>query len=224
MGTAFWQIPVLLLSVAMAGPVLADDGQAQDRWARDQFATDLIHSPFPIYDFSWEDFWPRNFSDVTGFGCTTRVSFGDWEFQPGADNKASRGWWVRASHYGVFHCAANLRESDKRDSLDVGEFSRGFFAKIGEVGQAGSTTELWVLQKGFRTGSDYWLLSRPAGGEVVTSFAVLQRRCLPDAFVEKDNFDSWLTGYCWVETHEQLLALAQLMLEFPPLGQLTLKD
>ncbi len=212
-----------LFAAALLGistqPLLAQDASTEDRWAEGEFGIDLIHSPLPIYSGEWEEFWPRHFVDGTSFGCSSRISFGDWQFKPNPSNEYGDEWWIRFSNYGVFHCAINIREEYARADLENGEFSRGFFAKIGETDHSGSITEIWVLQQGFRTGSDYILLAREPSSGVVEQFSVLQRRCPADRLLRK-TFDSWLTEYCWIETHEELLDLATEMLALPALGTL----
>ena len=196
-------------------PVLAKDDY--------EWQQTLIHSDLPLYDFSWDDLWPRSFyaPDIIA-GCESRVAFGDWQLAPNPANEfAEDPLWYRISNSGVFHCAASIRTAFERGELDAGEFSRGFFARIGEGKRNGETWELWVLQQGLVPGSDYLLLARKANSdELIITFSVLQSRCAKAALIEADNFDIWNTSYCKINTRGELLAVARRMLKEPDYGTL----
>ena len=161
---------LLLLSAA---PTVAAEADEEYEWEYTP-----IHSDLPLYDFEWDDFWPRGIvgEDMIA-GCETRVAFGDWQFRPNpADQFGYDPLWYRLSNYGVFHCATNIRSAAERGSLDEGEFSRGFFARIGKGRRGNQKFELWVLQEGMVPGSEYTLLARDPDDEgIVTSF----RYCSP---------------------------------------------
>lgn len=187
----------------------------------------LIHSDLPLYNFEWHDFWPRGFNspDVIA-GCESKVAFGDWLFSPNPSDKfADDPSWYRFSSYGVFHCAANIRTAYELDELPDGEFSRGFFARIGHAKRDGQNWELWVLQQGIIPGSEYLLLARPAGDNgLVTSFTVLQSRCPKSNLLEARDMDVWTTSYCKVNSRRELLAYAKRMMGEPSLGMLVRAD
>lgn len=207
---------IALATMLAASPALAQDEEYV-------FEAELIHAPVPLYTFDWEQVWPRGIvpDADTIAGCASRVAFGDWRFTPNAQDEYADPWWLRVSNYGVFHCAANLLEADKREELEDGEFSRGLFAMIGEGRADGRAWELWVLQEGFVPGSDYVLLAREADGDdLVRRFTVLQRRCPRVSVRELRGMDVWTTRYCAVENRAELLALAKLMLREKPLGTL----
>lgn len=198
-------------------PVLATDDY--------EWQQTLIHSDLPLYDFSWDDLWPRSFyaPDIIA-GCESKVALGDWQFTPNPDDDfAEDPSWYRFSNYGAFHCAANIRTASERGELNAGEFARGFFARIGEGKRNGKTWELWVLQQGFRPGSEYLLLARqPNPEELVVTFSVLQSRCAQADLMEAGNFDIWNTSYCKINTRRDLRAFAQQMLTEPDYGSLRL--
>ncbi|WP_086608698.1 hypothetical protein [Erythrobacter donghaensis] len=213
----------LALAAALAGaPALAaDEGEDDDT----EIALDLLHAPLPLYTFAWPDLWPRSFTDDgpdKSFGCASRVAFGDWQFVSDQSDYSGLEGWTRIENYGVFHCAANLYEADEREELEQGEFSRGLFARIGEGRSAqGKTYELWVLQQGFIPGSSYVLLARdPSVQEegTIARFDVLQRECPPGRMRKAKDMDVWSTGYCLIESRDELLALARMMLRKPFAG------
>lgn len=196
--------------------------EEEPRYYDDELASETVHSDLPLYNYDWEDLWPRHFSHGEGenytFGCTSRVQFGDWEFSANPIDEFGYGWWMRAINYGVFHCATNFTIADERAELEEGEFSPGYFVRLGVFGE----TELWAIQEGMIPGSSYTLLARPTDPEIVTSFSVLQRRCPEDAMRElAGGLDNWRTDYCAINTQEDLLALAIEMLDYPALGTLT---
>jgi hypothetical protein len=78
-----------------------------------------------------------------------------------------------------------------------------------------------VLQKGFHTGSDYSLLAREAAKTgMIEEFRVLQQRCPRERMREVRGLDVFSTGYCDIQSREELLSLARTMLRLPPLGAL----
>ncbi|QZD90248.1 hypothetical protein K3148_02250 [Qipengyuania aurantiaca] len=189
-----------------------------------EWENSLIHSDLPLYDFEWDEFWPRGYSspDVIA-GCESRVAFGDWQFTPNpADEFAAGTNWYRFSHYGVFHCATNIRVAHELDELAGVDFSRGFFAKIGNAQKDGNRWELWVLQQGMIPGSEYTLMARPSGDDgLVTTFKVLQSRCPKSKLLEARNMDAWGTAYCKINSRRELLAFSRRMLAEPALGTLS---
>lgn len=201
-----------LFALCMSLPLHAED---EYEWQAEH-----VHSPLPLYTFEWDDAWPRSYTapDIIA-GCTSRVAFGDWQFQPNSDNEFGNPYWIRVSNYGMFHCAANLLVARAQGDLDDGEFMRGLFVRIGEGRAGGITWELWVLQEGFIPGSSYTLLARKKGVEgIIEEFTVLQRRC-PQANIRKvSGMDIWSTRYCAIDSRAELLALSRRMLHEPPLG------
>lgn len=216
---AMWRTFLAVVSLVHSGPTLAEE---EYEWEHT-----LIHSDLPLYDFEWDDFWPRGFNspDVIA-GCESRVAFGDWQFTPNpADEFAGDPVWYRISNYGVFHCAANIRTAYELEKLPDGDFSRGFFAKIGGGKKDGRDWELWVLQQGMIPGSEYVLFARPAGDDgLVTSFTVLQSRCPKSRLLEARHMDVWRTRYCKINSRRELLTHAKRMLAEPSLGILVRVD
>lgn len=206
-----------LVSALAAVPARADDEELRH--------ADLIHAPVPLYTFDWADIWPRSIVDPGPdviAGCESRVAFGDWRYVPAWSRSERDHEWLRWGNYGVFHCAGNVWRADDRPGLENGAFARGFFVRIGEGRVRGRRYELWALQEGFIPGSNYTLLARPAeeGDGVVERFDVLQRRCPARNRRKARGLDSWLTGYCAIETRDALLAMARRMLREPFLGEL----
>ena len=216
----------LALAIAcIAQPIAAQDDPDQPLYEADELADELIHSDLPLYNFDWEEFWPRSISKpgiVTG--CASRVAFGDWEFRP-----SSKDWtnpyWLRVENYGAFHCFANFYSADERDELADGDFSRGFFVKIGELNESGQVTELWAIQEGTRPGSDYVLLSREPMDVLVDRFTVLQRRCPKEKMRGLDGqVDIASISYCSINSRGELLAFAKEMTQLAPQGELLLSS
>ncbi|MEO5706539.1 MAG: hypothetical protein ABIT10_13960 [Alteraurantiacibacter sp.] len=219
-----------MILLCLATPAFAQAESEDARWGPDDLADDLIHADVPLYGFDWPDFWPRSFSQGQGddftFGCTSRVAFGDWHFVGTTVEDFADEWWLRIQNYGVFHCMANFQMAHERAELDTGEFSRGFFVRLGLADQAGRPTELWALQQGMRPGADYILLARQPDDEgPVEHFAVLQRRCPDERMRGLDlDLDIVRADYCAINSQEELLSFAQEMLALPPLGTLIRTD
>ena len=213
-----WRI-LSLLAFAFASPALAEDEY--------DWESTLIHSELPLYDFEWSDFWPRGFTEFDdetfSIGCVATVSFGDWRFTPNPANESGDLAWYRFENYGAFHCATNILTADEREELSDGEFSRGFFARIGNASKDGKKFELWVLQQGMVPGSDYLLLSRPVNSDgTIDEFNVLQSRCPKSNLRVAKNLDIWITRYCLINRRGELLRFARRMLKHPELGTLKL--
>ena len=215
----------------LLGTVTALPAQAQGtrEYGANEHVDELVHSDLPLYAFDWEELWPRSIADEEIIaGCSSRVRFGDWFMQSNPANQGSlvEGWY-NFSNYGSFHCIANVATARQREDLETGELARGFFVKLGEAERSGSPMELWALQTGTSPGSDYRLLARAPDQEIVTSFEVLQQRCPAGhwrALADEDAFDIFSTGYCSINTREELFALATDMLSRPALGTLTLQE
>jgi hypothetical protein len=175
---------------------------------------DLIHSDVPLWG-TGPNVWPQSFTDEDGFGCTSRVSFGDWKL---TERGGSVSWW-RLGNYGVFHCATIERRATDRDDLKSARWSYGFFVQLGSVGSDNDRRELWALQSGTVPGSDYTLLARQADDKgAIKTFTVLQHRC-PAASIRKGpSLDIWKTQYCSINSQSELIALARRMARLPPIG------
>ena len=180
---------------------------------------ETLHSSLPLYTFEWEDLWPRSFVDGNSFGCTSRVGFGDWRFTPAEANDQEQEAWYRFDNYGVFHCAAILRRAGERPELEAARADYGFFVRLGTARHQSAEWELWGLQWGMRTGSDYVLLAREANGSgLIVEFRVLQQRCPRGMIRAVRGLDVWNTRYCAVESRTELVSLARRMLHFPAAG------
>ncbi len=188
---------------------------------REELIVERIHSDLPLYTFQWDDIWPRGFSSDDGFGCVSRVGFGDWRFTP-ADGEDGEEWWERYSNYGVFHCAAIIQTAEEQAELADGQLEYGYFVLIGKTRLGSKKWELWALQKGTVPGSEYVLLARESGLEdLVDSFRVLQRRCPPGKLRQTRGLDVWSTRYCSIDSRADLLTLARRMLRRPSAGTIT---
>ena len=208
----------------LAGVPLQAEGTRD--YEGEEFASDPIHSDLPLYSFEWADLWPRDYADSdTLAGCVSRIRFGDWLLQPNfADASADEPEWYRFGSHGVFHCITSIRTAEDRTELAGGQFDQGFFVKLGEVEREGTHTELWAIQKGTLPGSEYMLLAREPDDDIITVFDVLQQRCPPRSWRDlAESFDIFRTGYCAINSQEDLLAMAKSMLAFPRMGTLELQ-
>jgi hypothetical protein len=200
-------------SIALTGPVQA---------RRDaEVVVEPIHSSLPLYNFAWEDLWPRGFANGDTFGCTSRIGFGDWRFTPAKTNLQQEEAWYRFSNYGVFHCAAVLARANARAKLGAAHWDYGFFVRLGKARYQSTQWELWALQGGILPGSNYTLLAREqkkAG--LIVKFRVLQQRCPSDMIRESRGLDVWSTRYCAIDSRAELLSLARRMLDLPGAGEI----
>lgn len=191
----------------------------------DELIADTIHSDLPLYTFGWKELWPRSFQSGDSFGCSSRVSFGDWRFTSAATRDQSEVSWERYSNYGVFHCAAVFQSADERPDLEEAPSRFGFFVQLGTARTTLGERELWAIQLGMRPGSQYRLLARPAGQkEAAIRFDVLQQRCPRQNVRQAENLDVWATRYCAINSRRELLALARKMVRLRPLGMLERVD
>lgn len=181
-----------------------------------EYHDELIHSDVPLWG-SGDATWPQSFSSEDGFGCASRVSLGDWLF---TDFEGGEESWWRLGNYGVFHCGIVEYRADERADLDEGFEGYAFMVEIGSTTIDGDKVELWALQSGTRPGSDYTLLSRSPGDGVVAWFQVLQRQCPKSNNRKGPALDSWITGYCAINSQAELVRLARRMAKLPPLGRL----
>lgn len=207
---AAWRILfVPLLALLVPGMACAKDAP--------ELHDDLIHADIPLFG-SGDTKWPAHFTDGDDFGCSSRVAFGDWLYQPSDDDDAS---WYRITNYGVFHCFAIVRSADERADLAHAPFAYSFFVPLGEATARGKRIELWALQQGARPGSDYLLLAREAGGDdIIKRFDVLQRDCPRENVREGPSLDTLLTRYCAINSKAALRALARRMATRPLLATL----
>ena len=208
------------LAVCLSSPAFSQEHVDAPRYAQDELYSEVIHSDLPLYGFDWEEFWPRSFIPEDAIaGCGSRVQNGDWQFTGNPVGAAGDERWWRLTNYGTFHCATIFREADHRDELEDGQATTGYFVQIGETLHAGKVIELWAVQRGSIPGSEYELLAREPGDDVIGRFMVLQQRCPEDAMREySGNLDISRTDYCAINSREELLAMAIDMLDFPTLG------
>ena len=177
---------------------------------------DMIHSDVPLWG-TGPNVWPRHFTDGDDFGCTSRISFGDWKL---TDGEGEISWW-RLGNYGVFHCAIVERRANERDDLKSARWSYSFLVKMGSVGSNADRRELWALQSGTRPGSDYTLLTRQVDQTgIIKTFAVLQQRCPAASIRTGPSLDIWQTRYCSINSRSELISLARRMARLPPVGML----
>lgn len=205
----------LLMALLLAGPWAQAQTNAEDV----DFDDELVHSDVPLYGYK-DNLVPEHFSDDDGFGCMSRVAWGDWTLKRN-DLPDDDPEWFRLQNYGVMHCAIVESRSHSRDRLDESGYRYSFFVEIGKTRIADKPVELWVLQSGTRPGSDYLLLARTPANGIINSFDVLQSRCPATYRREGPNVDIWSTAYCAINGQQNLLALAKSMATRPPLGKLT---
>lgn len=194
----------------------------------DEAQSDPIHSDLPLSpDFGEDAVWPQHFTDDDGsFGCTSRVGFGDWSLTMPDEGDGDDGVaeWYRFDNYGVFHCAVVVRRNYDRDRLDEARYEYGRFIRMGETGNKADRRELWAVEVGSKTGSDYILLARQLGSDgVIGRFQALQAICPAGHIREKRGLDLWNTRYCAINSRAELLALARRMAWLKPLGVLELQ-
>ncbi len=182
---------------------------------------DLVHADLPIFGDETADKWPQYFSDEAsgGFGCASRVAFGDWAlFQHGDDGDVER--WYRISNYGMFHCFAVAAVADEKESLEGSDAKPAFFVELGKSGDL----ELWALQTGAAPGSDYLLLSRMPADGLISKFTVLQTKCPKRNVREAGTISILKTRYCAINSRSGLVNFARQMSKLEPLGELILVD
>ena len=182
---------------------------------------DLIHSDVPLWT-GQRGMWPRAFYEGDSFGCQTRVRYGDWRFDE--TGTSDDPVWYRFSNYGVNHCFALVADAQERDELAGRWPNPSFFIEFGTARGRDGPVELWALQRGVRPGSDYLLLARAPAAGAVTSFDVLQRACPRALMRGGTNLSILLTGYCAINSREELIQLARHMARLPPLGRMTLAE
>lgn len=204
--------PTIALFIAICMPF------SHPALAQEELLDEDIHAALPLYTFDWQELWPRGYLSGDEFGCTSRVAFGDWRFTPRPENDRNETHWFRFTNYGVFHCAAIMRMADKRIDLDTVSSTPAFFVRLGIARQGGATWELWAIQKGTVPGSQYTLLARPPGNGIIEHFTVLQQRCPREMRREKKGLGGWVTRYCEINSHAQLLSLSRRMLLLPKIG------
>lgn len=205
-------VRILLASFLLLPAVV----QAEDKSER---VVERIHSELPLYTFDWDQMWPRSFTDDDGFGCSSRVPFGDWQFVPDKTGENGEEAWHRFENYGVFHCAAIFRSADSRAELESAQHEYGFFVLLGRARRGSVEWDLWALQMGTNPGSNYTLMARESAKKGrIEDFLVLQQRCPSGSILEGKDLDIWTTRYCAINSREELLSLGRRMLKLPPLG------
>ncbi len=69
---------------------------------------DLVHSDTPLWGTDDPSFYPKPFTDADGWGCTGRITTGDWHLTPNPEvfREGSDGSeeCSELSSYGVLHC------------------------------------------------------------------------------------------------------------------------
>jgi hypothetical protein len=209
-----------ILGFAFFAAISAATAFAQSGDETEKF-TDPVHSDLPLFGNDNFEKWPQHFSDAESgsFGCTSRVSFGEWALKRYDDDDEVESWY-RIWNYGAFHCFAIVAKSSDRESLENAEARPSFFVEIGKS----DSDELWALQIGARPGSDYLLLSREPSDDIVSKFTVLQTKCPKRNVREAGTIDGLLTRYCAINSRSELLNFARRMSKLEPLGEFTLVD
>jgi len=196
-------VAATLLAIAFA---LAQSLEAAER--------DLVHSDLPIFGHGGENEWPRHFDTEDSCGCSSRVDLGAWVFrETGAKDEDDTPWWY-SKYNGVFDCWANIFRGDEPVPSYVDSY-KSFFILLDTVEVDGSELELWAVQIGARPGSDYVLLSRSPGKELIANFSVLQTSCPHEQVRDTGNL------VCVIDSKDELILLARRMAQRPPLGTIT---
>lgn len=210
------------LLVATSLPVVGNARPSGgDAPALPELHDELIHSDVPLYGYK-DDLNPEHFADDDGsFGCMSRVATGDWTLRRNDAAEKDEPDWLRFGNYGIFHCVITESGAADRDRLEKSGYRHSFFVQIGTTDIDGKPNELWILQSGLRPGSDYLLLSRTPGDDLIESFDVLQRRCPAANRREGPLMDVWSTRYCIINSRRELIALAKAMAKKPALAKLT---
>ena len=207
---------ILMLLTVVCGCAIS-----QPQESASEMASDLLHSDLPIFGHGNDNEWPQHFYNEDEFGCTSRISFGDWVLQETGAETESDEQWYRFSNYGVFHCWANTFRAYERAKLDDAEFHPSFFVFLESASADQKDNELWALQIGARPGSEYLLLSRAPTDGLIEKFTVLQTACPRANVRDAGALDILLTRYCAVNSRTELIRLARSMAKRPPLGTLT---
>lgn len=216
MAVGFLRILCLLLSLSTTSVRLLAAQPTES-------AADLVHSDLPIFR-DLHSMWPRSFNDNDGFGCSSRVAFGDWQLAQRDNEAVSQPSWYSFANYGVMHCFAIIRIADERADLPESDAKISFFVFLGETAVNGEKRELWTIQMGGRPGSEYILLSRKIGPERITSFEVLQRDCPRRNERNIGSIDILLTRYCAINSRREFINFARRMAHKPPIGTITLTE
>ena len=202
--------PILLSALLILAAAPGDEPAGPRR--------DPIHSDLPLWT-GQAGIWPRAFSSGDSFGCETRMRYGDWRFDEA--EAGSDPVWYRFANYGVHHCFMRVRDADERAGLDGRGPDPSFLIALGIARGRDGPLELWALQRGVRPGSDYLLLARVPAPGAITSFDVLQRACPQGSTRGGVPLSILLTGYCAINSRQELIALARRMARQPPLGRLS---
>lgn len=190
------------------------NGQAPEQ----EVARDLIRADLPLFRYDDEK-WPRPFHDEGTFGCTSRVAFGDWLFRQQLDTYVQTTWY-RFTSFGAMHCWANAYRAYERDALNHTDARPSYFVFLERANINGSEVELWALQIGTLPGSEYLLLARAPGDELIEAFHMLQTDCPRRSVRDAGPLDILSTRYCAINTRRELIRLARRMAQRPALGTL----
>ena len=183
-----------------------------------------VHADLPLWT-SFENLWPRSFSDDDSFGCSGPVRFGNWKLtylpeSDGADAYTPDPDWLKIHNYGVFHCAYGFTWAYDLEGLETESAKLGHMVELGSVETQNGKRILWAIQSGFSPGSDYIFLTRLEASETDAPFDVLDIKC-PKKHVRKtDHIDIFLTDYCSINDKRAMLKFAKRMAKRPPLGTL----
>ena len=210
------------IAIVFCAAVSIASGSAQSN-DEAPLADDLIHSELPLFAQETTEKWPQHFyDDDGGFGCLSRVAFGDWALRRSEAEADDEPSGYRFANYGVFHCAALVSTAAELKELDKETPRISFFVSLGSIRTGNRKVELWAIQIGARPGSDYVLLTRSPGPGLISSFSVLQRDCPKSNRRKAPEMDSFRTDYCAIDSRPALIALARRMANRQPLGTLVM--
>ncbi len=191
------------------------NGQAQDN---DEFHSVLIHSDLPLWSSEDENVWPQHFLTDDSFGCSHRISTGDWKFTNFEYSEDDFLETFRLANYGVFHCGIMFSRFFEED--DSSDSTTSFFVFMDEIDYQSRRYELLALQIGVIPGSNYLLFAREKEQKPNGDLIVLQRECSKKKLRKGPEMDVWSTTYCAVNTKKDLINIARKMIKRPPLGKL----
>lgn len=185
-----------------------------------------IRSDVPLWgDYQDQSVWPHSFEDGEDFGCVSIIDgrYGRWLLDGDATAPALEmpDDWIDFTNPGIFHCSLSMsiRSAEAPDAPTTPETA--FLIELGEVSKT-DPRRLFALQIGMLGGSEYWLMSAPAGpNRVGQSYDILDVQCPSRRIERRARFNTvFRTTYCAVNDRDALIAAARKALARPPVARL----
>jgi len=176
-------------------------------------SAELIRSDLPLWGHgdAPETTWPQHFTSADGgFGCASKLRFGDWRLVTrGPDDAREFVEWMRIHNYGVFHCAAGFRRANGRAGLPDATPAFGYLVDLGPAPSGRET--LHALQIGMAGGSEYVLLAAESVGadDGPRAYRVLAADCPAGARRKGRRIDIFSTSYCAPKDRRMVIAMAR---------------